>query len=337
MKSNDSFLKGYGGFNYRLKDEILARQKLQSIFNRLSENYNSTPIELPLVAPTWCFIGKTPKPLNERQSHKLLIGHLPDGNSVAVRYEGTSLTAQMVAANILNNSSILNARYHYFQEMVRLEYNHELDDKHLRSFYQAGLEMFALTKEEHSRNKIELIEVMSKFLSKINKDYCIRISHVGIIKSLLEPMKIKDYDKRRIIGFLEKYQAEELFKLLQKLQLPKTIGKILLEMAHLSACKMNEGIKLLEKYPEYFNQVQADLNYIQENLNEKVLANCKFDGGIHRSLDFYSGIVFQCDIGSMVECIGGGEFTGLVEAYGVHDKNVYSIGMAAGVERLLQV
>jgi histidyl-tRNA synthetase len=177
---------------------------------------------------------------------------------------------------------------------------------------------------------------MSNFLSVLYDKYCIRISHIDVIQAPLKELKISDYDKRRIIGFLENYQAEELFNLLTKINFDKNIGNILLDLAHLNVCSIDEGLLILNKYPKFYKQTINEISILASSLNSDVLKNCLFDGGIYRSLDFYSGLIFQCDLGDTKECAGGGEFTGLVESFGVN-QTVYSIGMAAGVERLMKV
>ncbi|MBK8735295.1 MAG: ATP phosphoribosyltransferase regulatory subunit [Saprospiraceae bacterium] len=244
--------KNYSGFNYRYENEINNRLKLQSIFNRLCKEYNSTPIEVPLAAPVSCFLGTRPKPLNEKQVQKLLIGHMPDGKSMAVRYEGTALTAQKIANDINESNFHHNKRHHYFQEMVRLEYSNDLDENHLRAFYQAGLEMFAISEKEHCQNKIDLVEFMSNFLSELDENYCVRMSHIDVLQAPLMAIRLADYDKRRITGFLEKYQIEELFNFLSKINFDKVIGNILLDLAHLNVCSITDGLSLLKKISKVF-------------------------------------------------------------------------------------
>jgi histidyl-tRNA synthetase len=326
----------YTGFNYRFEAEIDKRLKLQLIFNRLCKEYDSAPIEVPLAAPVSSFLGSRPKPLNEKDVQKLLIGHLPDGVPMAVRYEGSALVALKIAKDIADDNFSGNVRHHYFQEMVRLEYSDELDENHLRSFYQSGLEMFALTEEEHQRNKIDLVEFTAKFLSELDTNFCVRISHVDITQAPLNAINLPPYDKRRITGFLEHYQANELFNFLTNTNFDKTIGSILLDLSHLNVCSIDEALFVLKKYPQYFSRVIKEFETLTSSLDFNVLKKCRFDGGIRRSLDFYSGLTFQFDLGGASERGGGGEFTGLVESFGAN-KTVYSIGMAAGVERLMKV
>lgn len=324
------------GFNYHLEEEIHKRQRIQKIFNQLSWVYQSSQIEVPLIVPVSSFLGNKPKPLNEKQVQKLFIGHIPDGRSMAVRYEGTALVAQKIANDLKNNKSVENSRHHYFQEMVRLEYTNDLDSKHFRSFYQAGLEMFTSNIEQHSKNKIDLVSYMADFISSLGSNPCLRISHVDIVQMPLSNVNIPNYDKRRIAGFLEDYNYDELYEFLRKIKFNVPIGKIILELAEKQICSLDEGLNILKKYPQFYLKAIRDIEYLAAHLAPDVLNICKFDGGIRRSLDFYSGLVFQCDLGDMRECAGGGDFTGLVEAFGA-ERQIYGIGMAAGVERLMEV
>ena len=177
---------------------------------------------------------------------------------------------------------------------------------------------------------------MVSFLSDLGERPRIRISHVDVVQAPLKRANLKDYDKRRIIGFMENHQLKDLLNYLIKINIDKNIGNILLDVAHLKICRLDSAIKLLSKYPDLYSNVVEDLIKLNSTLDNNSLSKCWFDGGIYRSLDFYSGIVFQCDLNSMLECVGGGEFTGLVESFGAR-QTVNSIGMAAGVKRLMDI
>lgn len=323
------------GFPFRNQQEIDKRNKILQKFDPLARSLGSELIELPIIAPISNFLGDAPRPLSEKNKHRLFSDTTSDGSPLSVRYEGTSLTAKYVASEI-EAFDIYNKKYHYFQEMVRIESQAELDDRHSRAFYQGGLEAFTDNYEHHLKNIAGVIEFIDSFTSSLDLPITIRFSHTEIISSIFSKMNIDKFAQRRIISLLEKSNFHEISRSLDICEVPKEQKEIILELVSSREIELRTGISQLKKYPEYFHksvyELETVFNYLSANKN----LDLRFDAGIYRSLDFYSGITIQGDIPEMKECLGGGDFTGLVENYGIN-KKVFSFGMALGIERLMRM
>ena len=118
------------GFLYRDEQSIIIREEVLDKFNKsASDVFNSSRIEVPLIAPVSNFLANEPgmpRPLQPKDSNKLFAAVANDGNALSVRYEGTSLVTKLVADNFRKNERTWY-NYHYFQEMVRMEFKKNLD------------------------------------------------------------------------------------------------------------------------------------------------------------------------------------------------------------------
>ena len=355
INTPENFASVNYGFNYRFEDDVNLRDKVQNAFNKSAAAVGSKKIEVPLIAPIKNFLGSAGeiRPLTSKESNKLFATIANDGAPLSVRYEGTALVARWVAHELREGKGP-NFFYHYFQEMVRVEFAHELDESHFRSFFQAGLELFSIKKNQHIKNIDNTIKFIHRLTQNLNcsgLDVKIRVSHVNVLKKPLEKSKgleKKDFIKRRIIGLMEKGSLADLQKTLDAIdEIESKLKQFLVEIKKLQAkeISVSEGIKFLKKWEMHDEEELLELYEIEEIGNN--WKNCTFDPGIYRSLNFYSGITIQGDFvreGKELakEVFGGGGFTGMVESFGYHSKSianekVYSFGLAIGVERLLNI
>lgn len=324
------------GFRFREEEEITKRKKAEAAFDQLMRKKGSRLLELPLCAPVSNFLGSPPLPLSEKNGDKLFKAVSTDGTALAVRYEGTALTAKWVANEIRLAGNFSSIRHHYFQEMVRIEHTAELDQKHFRSFYQAGLECFASTRRSHLENIIAVVESTVAWLQSLSLEPTLRLSHVSLLPVVLDRSGIDRFGRRKVIAVLEKETDPVAIRdLLRALEVPDREREVLLDLAHLRGADLLSGIEVMGQHADYYPDALREIKEFAAEVNARQLStHCRLDPGIYRSLDFYSGLTMQGDIPGMDECLGGGDFTGLVEHFGVLGP-VYSFGMACGVERLL--
>ena len=340
------------GFKYRTAQEIVARKKVEVVFDNLSTACGSQPLEVPLAAPVTNFLGKAPRPLAEKDSHRLFTSVTTDGKAMAIRYEGTALTAKFVAAQLKQKSALTSFDYHYFQEMVRVEVSEDLDKRHFRSFYQAGFECFTVDQTQHLRNVARVCQLTSSLFDHLGLPLVLRLSHVHLMERVLAMVEqhssvspsLRSTLRRRIIGGLEKERDEKPFRdLLQVFQVSDEDVDLLVQMFRLRGKSLGAGIGFLEENKPVFGDLSAVFALLLQFLKQAgIEACCQFDPGIYRSLSFYSGFTMQGDVmeseksAAAPECLGGGDFTGLVESFGVTGP-VYSVGMAVGVDRIISI
>lgn len=322
------------GFRYWREPEFSRREKIKALFIDLVKQHGGEQIELPLIAPASNFLGGGFRPLPEKDSSKLFASVTTDANAMAVRYEGTALTAKLVASEVGDDAYL--RKYAYFQEMVRIEPTQELDEKHFRSFYQAGFEAFATDIASHHQNIADVLSATATFLKQLGLQPVLRLSYLSIVPNALARIgNIPNYAKRKIIGALEKGSFDDVRQTLETSGVTGDSASHVLKLAELRGCELADGLKYLQESSDVFQDAINAFSKILETLQTNNLTEtCRFDPGIYRSLSFYSGITMQGDVAGMTECLGGGDFTGLVESFGPIGP-VYSFGMAVGVERLL--
>lgn len=324
------------GFRYRNQLEIDKRNYVHTAFDRVCRQFKSEAIELPLASDISDFLGNVPRPISERESNRLFQAIMPEGSPVAIRYEGTALVAKYVKALLSSKPETSQVRLHYFQEMLRIEQRSELDEKHFRAFHQAGVEFFNRNKSVHIGSMAELMALVIMFFDEIGLEIKLRISHVDVVQKVLNSVpRLTSAQRKLIREQLEKLPFEELEERLKEIGVPDMERNLLMNLKGLGVCTIDLAISLLTQFPSLYEATVNELTIFHNYLLEiGVAEKCLFDAGIHRSLRFYSGIVFQGDIVGMPECLGGGDFSGLVESFG-YTQTIHCFGMAVGVERIL--
>jgi histidyl-tRNA synthetase len=322
------------GFAFREEAEIMARKRLDALFFAIAREFDARPIELPLVVSARVFLGGPPQPLMEKDAGRVITAVAPDGTPIAIRYEGTTLAA-MWAARTAANVNFTGVRLAYFQEMVRLEQTAALDAMHRRCFFQAGMEMFATNPEQHQQNIVDLFAFFARFLRAAGLVPTFRISHARLLPAMLEGVEITTFARRKIIGALEQGSIEEIARTLSDAGVPPSVASTVVEAAHLRGAPLAESSAFLDRCGPRVAALRPSFTKLGEALSRRELdVDCRFDPGVYRGLEFYTGHTFQADAGSVRESLGGGEFAGLAEAFGC-PCSLQAVGAAAGIERLL--
>lgn len=318
------------GFPYRFHNEIALRRKIQEKFNRLCESFNSLEIEIPLIEPLNSIIGNPPKPL--REYHLNLIFHglvFFDNMSItsAVRYEASESIAKIAAMQKWQDKT--NLLFHYMQEMVRLENSSELCSTRHRAFFQMGHERFTIDPQKNIENIAYEIKMIISFFDELKIKGCVRVSHVHVLRHGLQSPEINSILRNRLTTIFEKASKEEALEILSRLSLTENLHEFLKKVLEFRHVPLSEGINLMNDIPELCHATKELRSLIQAinclGIPEKSVI---FDAGIHRSLGFYSGLVFQADVVGISEVAGGGDFSSIMRG------EMHCSGFAIGYERI---
>ncbi len=323
------------GFPFRFSDEIKRRREVQSHFNALCEKYGFEEIEAPIISPLEDVVGPSPLPLHPDNLNRVFHGvlfHEKKVTSGALRYESTTQIARLLTD--LDFSKKSHYAFHYFQEMVRLEKDEEICKKRKKSFFQIGIENFATSHKDHLFQTTTVFQIILELLAYFNLKPKIRFSHTEIVLENFKKHNFEPILKRRIINLMEKGDFNKLQDVLTNLNLEKRAMQNLIKMAQLRNVSLVEGIEYVKSLG--CEKAYIELQTVYDHLVAKGISTdvFSFDSGIHRSLNFYNGVVFQLDAGSMKEIAGGGDFSKLVKSFGPKE-DIYSMGLAIGYERLL--
>ena len=322
------------GFPFRFNDEIILRRKVQEKFNQICLNALSSEIEIPLIEPLSTVIGNGPKPL--RESHLNLVFHglvFYENLSLAsaVRYEASSPIAEVAAAYDWNHCKAL--RFHYMQEMVRLENSSELSATRCRSFFQMGHERFTGEYDQNIQNLAESIAMMLEFFKVIGLPGYITISHTSVSKYGLQSKEVDSACRRRLIPLFECEDSAEAYRTLAAMALPKKTDYFLKQVLRNKNVTIEQGWDFMKEIPE-LQSAAHEIKLLLLNLEKLGVKNSVlFDAGLHRSLNFYSGIVFQAHLENVREVAGGGDFSISMQSYEC-PRPIYCSGFAIGYERI---
>jgi histidyl-tRNA synthetase len=337
IKPKTSEIQASLGSIFRTEKYLRQRMALESKFDKLALKVGSELIWLPLLNPVDTFVGENCRPLNEKNSIRLLSQALPDGTSVALRYEGTSVATRYATELINNGESDFNC--HYMQPMIRIEPNAELDNRHFREFMQFGHERFTTNPLKRIINFVQMAVVNIGFLESLGLKPTFRVSHTGLIAGCLEQCSIDKFAIKRIAKVMENGSSSDITKTLKQCGINTEAQKNLLLLAETRETPISNCIEILIQLESSFRHDLLTGEFkelITVLAKENILEQCLFDPGINRSLGFYNGLTLQIDVPGVKEIAGGGEFSELVTAFGA-TKEVFASGSAIGVERVLDL
>jgi len=323
------------GFPFRFVEEIKRRRKIQSHFALICEKYGFEEIEIPLICPFKEIIGHPPLPLRYEDIFRVFQGTLFYNHKQTrgtVRYEGTTPIASLVSSWGFRRKTSYS--YHYFQEMIRLENCDDCNEKKQKAFFQIGLETFSKKYEHHLEKTIDVISIIAELFAFLDLKPKIRFSHVSLVEKNLLRNGFDVIQRKKIVTLLEQKDFVKLHFTLNKMKAPKEVVKSLLEMAKMADVSVDEGRKYLKRLQ--LNRAYKELEKICMGLVERGIdeESLRFDAGIHRDLNFYSGLIFHIDANGISEVAGGGDFSKLVNHFGVKE-TIHAVGLAAGYEKLL--
>jgi histidyl-tRNA synthetase len=311
--------------------------KAESKFDAFALELKSELIWLPLLNPVDTFVGETCRPLNEKNSVRLLSAALPCGMSVALRYEGTSPATRYAVERI--NEGATDFDCHYMQPMIRIEPSAELDHRHFREFIQFGAERFTTNPLKRIVNFSQMASLNIGFLESLGLNPTFRVSHTGLIAGCLEQCSIDNFAIKRIATVMESGSISDIAKTLKQCGINDKAQKNLLLLAETRETPISNCIETLTQLEGSFGHTLLTREFedlITALANENILENCLFDPGINRSLGFYTGFTLQIDVPGVREIAGGGEYSEMVTAFGAK-KEVFASGSAIGIERVIDL
>lgn len=294
---------------------------LRIVFSQTAENYGFTQIETPVIEQAWLYDST----FGTRENAPLIF--VDEGNdldrSLALRPDGTPGILRSHIQHNLNNDGIAS-RYYYIEQMFR----NEKPGKHsLKQFYQFGLE--SIDEDDATEDTIVLLAAY-QYLSKLgiaNDQFNLSINSVGC--HLCQPKYLK---------ILNKYLADKAKgKLCNQCQNDCTTDPLRIFNCPQRSC--SEVLKsapipldsLCDKCKNHFTQI---LEYLEETgIRFNIQTN------LVRNLSYYHRTVFefstQFPSGENYAIIGGGRYNRLANR--LVGKEIPAVGLAVGVERLIQL
>ncbi|CFW93128.1 Histidine--tRNA ligase [endosymbiont DhMRE of Dentiscutata heterogama] len=288
----------------------LIYQKIQQIVAEILHQNNYQPIIFPTFEAKELFttsLGSTTDII-----HKEMYTFLDrKGRELALRPEGTASMVRLVCQNKLIREGY-PLKLYYWANMFRYE---RPQQGRYREFWQLGVE---LINADGAIADYQILNLTADILRGLRiKDFSFKLNYLGNNET-------KERYKKKLKDFI-KNTAPDLCADCQRRNETNP-----LRILDCSLCKNKY------QYPSYKNTwSEKDNNYINElnRILDKFNFSYQYDYHLVRGLDYYTGLVFEVDLGTEKAILGGGRYDNLYREIG--GINAPAIGLAIGIERLV--
>ncbi len=251
-----------------------------------------------------------------------------NNNLLALRNDMTAPIARIVANRLQGGNKI--KRLCYISNLYRYE---SIQAGRQCEFEQAGVELFGAG---GAAADAEIIALAGKCLQRAGlQKFSISIGHIGFINGVAEETGLNDEQIAVLKGCLRRHDAvgiQELAETFSGIDIKKQ--DVLRRLLFLQG-----DIGLIAELEEIFTgdttkQALAELKKIYQLVTAYGLADCiKFDLGLNRSLDYYTGMLFEIYLpGIGFSVAGGGRYDKMMDNFNI---SCPATGFALGIDRIM--
>ena len=233
------------------------------------------------------------------------------GDEYVLRPEGT---APVIRYIVENNISGVQKLY-YYGPMFRHD-----NPQHgrQRQFHQFGIEFISPQSSSEYLCDFEIIEIAKQILDQIigSDQYTLYVNSIGTIE-----------ERKVYIELLSQYFEKNKSKLH-----PSNVSRINSNPLRILDSKYDDR-NIIEAAPKITNILSESSLISLKNILSKI-NNVYHNEYLVRGLDYYKGLVFECKPGnefSQNTILGGGRYDNILNT------NIYGVGFALGIERLLMI
>ena len=247
-------------------------------------------------------------------------------NILMLRTDMTTPIARLVATRMRKEKGV--KRLSYRAQLFRYE---EAQAGRQCEFTQCGIEMMGAAGAAADAEVIAL--AVSTLLEAGLSGFNITLGHMEFINGLIEEASLTDAQAREIKHCLIKRNVAGLEEAVEAANIPEQLAVIFKELLFLHG-----GISLLEDMKE--KVLSRRCRGALENLREiyelaeayGVSRYLSFDLGLTRSLDYYTGMLFEGYAAGMgYSLIGGGRYDNMMQRFG---EPCPATGFALGIDRI---
>ena len=245
------------------------------------------------------------------------------GRGLALRYDLTVPLARVVG----NNQFPLPAKFYNIGKVFRYD-NPQKGRK--REFVQADIDILG---SNSTLSDAELISCMSYGFYGLRIKPIFRVNNREVMNQIFSELGYnkKDFvailraidkiDKGGVAGVKRDLEGKGLNNLSKLFKLIKTRG---------SLTTLKSTLKGLNIDLTPFERLSSDIRILQMNPTK-----VEFDLSLARGLDYYTGNVYEIDIGQKMSVGGGGRYDSLVR--NLTGKNLTGVGISIGITRLFDL
>ncbi len=251
-----------------------------------------------------------------------------DNNLLVLRNDMTAPIARLTATRLQGGEKI--KRLCYLANLYRYE---EIQAGRQCEFEQAGVELLGAS---GAAADAEIIVLAAEALKAAGiKTFAISLGHVDFIDGLAEEAGFNAAQVAKLKGCLRRHDAVGIQQMADKMEnIRPEIKKIFADFMFLQG-----GPELLAQMRQQVTNEKClsalqDLQKIYELLDAYGAAGyLSFDLGLYRSLDYYTGMLFEIYLPQMgYPIVGGGRYDKMMENFGLHCP---ATGFAIGVDRVV--
>ncbi|MBE5733461.1 MAG: hypothetical protein E7347_00245 [Clostridiales bacterium] len=200
-----------------------------------------------------------------------------------------------------------------------------------KEFMQVGLECFG---DIDDFEIAEVVMLANKSLATISSDYVLDISHLGLVKGVLDACGLSDQAKKKVLAFLGEKNAQGILSVCASENLSQNFIDILKSLVNVYGSP-EKVLPLLKTFnlTAQTDQAIKQLEKIINSLKTLNLANnVRIDFSVVNDMNYYNGIVFKGFVsGIPVGVLSGGQYDNLMEKMG---KKSRAIGFAVYLDEL---
>ncbi len=300
-----------------LPDEMEKRREIERIMREMAESYGYREVATPTFEHLELFTIKSGEGIVE----EMYTFKDKSGRDLALRPELTAPVMRM----FVNECSVMPRplRFYYFANCFRYE---RPQRGRYREFWQFGVELIG---SQSYLADAEVIALSYNILDSLGIDFELQIGHVGIMRGLLEPLG--EEKAAKIMRLIDKDDVKGLEEYMDEIEVNADLREKVF-----SLIEMKGDMEVIEQAKEV---VSFDFTHL-EKLAEVLQAldvEFKFNLGIARGLDYYTGVVFECyaeGLGAQKQVCGGGSYE-LASLFG--GQRTPSTGFAIGFDRVCEI
>lgn len=298
----------------------------RTIESKLAHNFNVWGYD-EIVTPTIEFVDTLT--INNRNGMETHLFKFFDKNNktMALRHEMTTPIARVVASRMSEDT--LPYKLSYISNVYRCE---QTQEGRQCEFYQAGVELMGIAQ---ASGDAEVIALAIDSLQKIGlKDFEVCLGQVDFINGIMEQMGLSAEKQKEIRKSLESRNLVDLNIAVNNTNLPKQAKEALKSIPMLQGgmeiLEVANNLALNEKSRKALDNL-SDIYNLLESYN--VADFVKFDLGVIRDFDYYTGMIFEIYAPTIGYPIcGGGRYDKMLSDFGT---DCPATGFAMGIERLM--
>lgn len=291
-QNNKLSVESYKGVRDFYPEDMAVLNHIFAVWRKTAESYGYQEYNASILEPTELYHAKSGEEIVNEQTYTFIDR---GDRSVTLRPEMTPTVARMIAARRRDLS--MPVRWYSIPNVFRYE---KPQRGRLREHFQLNCDMFGVNSLDADIEMIALASSIMKGFGAKDEDFEIRLSSRQLLKKAFADAGLTDEQSQRMQKLLDKKDKLAAGAFTEEAE------KIL-------------GRKMADK--EIFIDIitaGTDVEKVIDALNARDITNVRFDSGIVRGFDYYTGIVFEVydtHRDNRRTIFGGGRYDGLTSLF----------------------